>query len=335
MYKIQDLMFLTGVCMRMAKMRLSFMILFLLPLFGWAQSPDGTYKTEIFDQALNGKSKWDFLLSHRITDFKFENATNPLNQTTEKNNLSLLQVDYGYGISESVAVHFLMRYLLGSKKESDTDGDSRSTDILGLKDFELRFSGNHYSDSGFFHWRVFFEYGLGKRTLKQNRAGSSAKFEENGFSGRTVFAAESAYAHKIGMGYLGLNIKFDVVKNKGQLENTSTAGVKDDLDIEGGRVYSAQLFYEHPTPGILWGGALGHFEVTQMDWIFEDVLARTFVNQQYNQLLLYSRIDIRQGHELYLGLNYDLYSRTGNPSVGFYQTEGQVLVGTVTYAIEY
>jgi hypothetical protein len=313
--------------------KIIFVALFNVPAL--AQSPDGTYKTEIFDQALNGKSKWDFLLSHRLTDFNYENALNPQNQTDETSNLSLLQVDYGYGISESVAVHFLMGYLLGNRTEDDTDGDSRSTEINGLKDFELRFSGNHYYDTGFFHWRVFFEYGLGEKKLKQTRDGNSAKFEENGFTGRTIFAAESAYAHKVGQGYLGLNLKIDVVKNKGQLENKAATGVKDELKIEGGRIYSAQLFYEHPTPGILWGGALGHFEVTQMDWVLEDVLARTFVNQQYNQFLIYSRIDLRPGHELYLGLNYDLYNRTGNPSTGYYLTDGNVIAGTVTYAIEY
>lgn len=303
-----------------------------------AQHAGSHYKTEIFDQAVNGKQKIDLSFHHRNSKFNLVDKVNKSQTSEATRSLNFVNLDYGYGISESMAIHMIWGYAFGREREQNLSDSSLSSEysILGFRDLDIRFSGNHYSEDSLLHWRIQVEYDLGDRTLKQTRLGPPAKYESNAFSGRTTLNLQFGYAHQVGPGYLGLTAKADVVKNKADFYNTNINGVRDKLATNGGQAYSGQLFYELPGDKILWGGALGVFEINRFTSEFQGSVVSAMAEQRFYQLLLFSRLDTGPGHELYVGFGYDFYSRTGGTGpVSYFIEDGSGFFVTTTYAVEF
>ncbi|MCB9026905.1 MAG: hypothetical protein H6625_11340 [Bdellovibrionaceae bacterium] len=139
------------------------------------------YDVEYFDKALNGKQKIEFLLGYQNQSITKSLVSTPSAKNDITESSSLFNFTYGYGISESMAVHAALGYLSSkiTERNSPSSTNDADTKIAGLTDFNIYFIGNHDSKRGLFHWRLNLDYGLGDNKKEQVSSGLPSEYKSN------------------------------------------------------------------------------------------------------------------------------------------------------------
>ncbi|MCB0390476.1 MAG: hypothetical protein KDD58_04255 [Bdellovibrionales bacterium] len=314
-------------------MRFLVLLSLLCSSLAWAE-----LDIEYFDKAKNGKQMLDFKLKHDSKKLTFSQVNNPTAQREQSVSESQFVFNYGYGISQSVAMHSALGYSLGKIKERNSPSNTNDEDneVSGLTDLALIVIGNHeMSADSLFHWQLKLTFGLGNYEKKEKKAGPPADYESNNFSGRTNLNAQLGYAYNIFYGNMGLVLATDLIRNNADVKLKTLNASPFDIEAEGGNNTYATLFFEMPSEKILWGTALGMHWQNETKLKMNDITFSRDVAKNYFRFNVYSRLDTGPGQDLVVNFGYDIYSKSGGDPATEKLEEGSAFNISTAYSIEF
>ena len=293
---------------------------------------------EYFDKAASGKHKVDFALQYINQRHLYSLVSNPSSEVEATASETSLKFDYGYGVSESIALHTKLAYTMGKVEERNSPANTNDEDneISGLSDWGLLVIGNHEtSPEGLFHWQLDLNYGLGNHTKKEKAAGPPAEYESNNYSGQTNLNLRLGYAHNIYYGNMGLIVASDVIRNKADVELKTLNTGNFDFEADGGKETSTTLIFEMPSEKILWGTALGLHWVEETKLKMNGSIISRDVAENFFKFSVYSRLDTGPGQELVVNFGYDINSKSGGDPASRKLEEGSAFTVSAAYSVEF